>query len=76
MLLKDIREAVKSYLDNRVVVSISNIVPDVPITLSPNEGFTFSVSARNAGSGDPEYAKLNLPKLQLDLSLFNYFSEK
>ena len=60
MFLKDIREAVKSYLDNRVAVSISNIAPDVPTTLSPNEEFTFSVSTRNAGSGDPDYTRLTI----------------
>jgi hypothetical protein len=52
VFLNDIRQATKSYLDNRVRCSISEVIPDVPNVLSPKEKFTFSITARNAGSSD------------------------
>jgi hypothetical protein len=58
VLLKDIRQAVRSYLDSRVTCSISTVIPDVPNALSPNEGFTFSITAKNAGNADPDSARL------------------
>jgi len=58
VLLKDIRQAVQSYLDNRVSCSISTVIPDVPNALSPSEGFTFSITAKNAGTADPDCARL------------------
>jgi hypothetical protein len=58
VLLKDIRQAVQSYLDNRVSCSISTVIPDGPTVLSPKEGFTFSITAKNAGAADPDSARL------------------
>ena len=48
--LTDIRNAVISYLDTSVTTSVSPLVPDVPNALSPNERFTYSVTATNAAA--------------------------
>lgn len=48
--LQEIRAAVQNYLDTKVKVSISALVADVPNMISPNEGFTFSITASNANT--------------------------
>lgn len=50
--LTDIRTAVQAYLNTKVQVSVSPLVAAVPNVISPGEGFTFSVTAKNAGSAD------------------------
>jgi len=46
--LKDIPDAVKFYLDNKVNVVVNPPVPAGGTKISPNEAFTFSVKATNA----------------------------
>lgn len=46
--LQDIRGAVNSYVDTKVTVSISSVVPTGGTQLNPNEEFTFTLTARNA----------------------------
>ena len=46
--LQEIRTAVLTYVDTKVTCSVSAIIPDVPIALSPSEGFTFNVTVSNA----------------------------
>ena len=58
--LKDIRTAVRVYLNTKVAVSISPLVADVPGVISPNEGFTFSVTAINAASTEGGIALRNI----------------
>jgi hypothetical protein len=58
--LKDIRTAVRVYLNTKVAGSISTLRPDVLNTLNPNEGFTFSVTATNAASADGGIALSNV----------------
>jgi len=58
--LKDIRTAVRVYLNTKVAGSISTLRPDVLNTLNPNEGFSFSVTATNAASADGGIALSNV----------------
>jgi hypothetical protein len=44
----DLRAAVQTYLNTQVTCTIPSLVPDVPSALSPGEGFTYSIQARNA----------------------------
>lgn len=48
--LLDIRNAVRTYIDTKVVVSISAFVPAVPGTINPAEEFTFNITASNAAA--------------------------
>lgn len=48
--LNDLRSAVISYVDTSVTTSISTLVADTPNAISPNEGFSFSVTATNTGA--------------------------
>ena len=48
--LTDIRSAVIDYVNDSVTTSVSSLVADVPNAISPNEGFTFSVTASNAAA--------------------------
>lgn len=48
--LLDIRAAVRTYLDTKVVVSISALAPAVPGTINPAEDFAFSITASNAAA--------------------------
>jgi hypothetical protein len=50
--LTDIRTAVQVYLNTKVQVSVSPLVANVPGVISPGEGFTFSVTAKNAALAD------------------------
>jgi hypothetical protein len=74
--LKDITDAVKSYLDNKVAVRVSGISPQSGTVLGPNESFTFRVDVTNADAAnggvalnklrcrlsvDPTVAKLKVP---------------
>ena len=52
-ILTDIRTAASAYAAANITTSISNPVPDVPTTINPpGEGFTFNLTATNAGSPD------------------------
>jgi hypothetical protein len=46
--LMDFRAAVPTYLNTSVLCTIPSLVPDVPSALSPGDGFTYSLQARNA----------------------------
>lgn len=48
MNLQDIRNAVISYVDNKVTVTISQITPTAGSEIDPNEDFTFTLTAQNA----------------------------
>jgi hypothetical protein len=50
--LKDLRDAYYTYVRDHVKVSMSPIRPAVPITLNPNEEFSFDILIQN----DPESA--------------------
>jgi hypothetical protein len=51
-ILTDIRTAASAYAAN-ITTSISNPVPDVPTTINPpDEGFSYTLTATNAGSPD------------------------
>lgn len=64
--LLDIRNAVINYLDTSVTTSVSAITPDVPNALSPNEKFTFSVTATNAAA--PSGVQLTNVRYHLSIS--------
>jgi hypothetical protein len=49
--LLEIRTAATEYLQNKVSVRVSPLVADVPVAISPTEGFTFSITATNATFG-------------------------
>jgi len=52
-VLTDIRTTASAYAAASITTSISNPVPDVPTTINPpGEGFTFNLTATNAGSPD------------------------
>ena len=51
-ILTDIRTAVANYATTNITTSVSTPVPDVPGTINPDEEFTFSVVASNAGPPD------------------------
>jgi hypothetical protein len=46
--LRDIRTAVTEYLETSVTMSVSPAVPDEPTVISPDEEFTYSITATNA----------------------------
>jgi hypothetical protein len=46
--LKDITDAVKDYLKNKVTVTISTASPQTGDKINPNEPFTFKVTAANS----------------------------
>lgn len=46
--LTDLRSAVQTYLNTKVTCTVPSLVPDVPNALSPGEGFTYSIRAKNA----------------------------
>jgi hypothetical protein len=48
--LTDLRSAVQTYLNTKVTCAIPSLVPDVPNALSPGEGFTYNIQARNAAA--------------------------
>jgi hypothetical protein len=58
--LTDLRTAVQVYLNTKVKVSVSELVAAVPNTINPGEGFTFSVTARNAAIADGGIALSNV----------------
>jgi hypothetical protein len=58
--LTDLRTAVRVYLNTKVKVSVSELVAAVPNVISPGEGFTFSVTARNAAFADGGIALNNV----------------
>lgn len=46
--LQDIRNAVVTYVDNKVNVSISTLLPTGGNEINPNEEFSFTITAKNA----------------------------
>lgn len=46
--LQELRSALVAYVDSKVTVTISALVPSSGASIGPNEEFTFSISARNA----------------------------
>lgn len=58
--LRELRTAVQVYLNTKVQVSVSPLVAAVPNTINPGEGFTFSVTARNAAFADGGIALNNV----------------
>jgi hypothetical protein len=64
--LLDIRNAVINYLDASVTTTISTIAPDVPNALSPNEEFTYSITATNAAA--PSGIQLTNVRYHLSIS--------
>ena len=50
--LADLRSAVQTYLNTKVTCTVPSLVPDVPNALSPGEGFTYSIQAKNAPAPD------------------------
>ncbi len=50
--LIDIRKAVQDYLNTKATVSISPFRAEVPNAISPDENFTFDVTATNANAAD------------------------
>lgn len=46
--LQEIRSAVVSYVDSKVTVTISALVPASGTSINPNEEFSFSLTVRNA----------------------------
>jgi hypothetical protein len=48
--LQDIKAAFKAYLATKVGLTISSFTADVPDAISPSEGFSFNVEAKNAPS--------------------------
>ena len=50
--LRDIPDAVRSYLDNKVTVRVNPIIPATGAALGPNETFSFSVSAQNTNAAN------------------------
>ena len=49
ILLSDLRTAFQTAVDS-VITTVSTPVADVPVAISPNEEFTFSVTAANTGA--------------------------
>lgn len=60
ILLHEIRSAVQTYLNTKVICSIPTIEPAVPNALSPGEEFTFTVRAQNANSAAGGIALTNV----------------
>jgi hypothetical protein len=58
--LKDIPDAVKSYLNNKVTVTISGITPRTGDAVNPNESFTFRVAVANTNSANGGVALNNV----------------
>jgi hypothetical protein len=58
--LKEITDAVKSYLDNKVTVTISGVTPQAGNAVNPNESFTFRVVATNADAANGGVALKNV----------------
>jgi hypothetical protein len=58
--LKDIPDAVKSYLDNKVTVTISGVTPRNGDAVNPNESFTFRVAVANANAANGGVALNNV----------------
>lgn len=48
-VLQDIRTAAIAAVTTKVVTTVSAVTADVPVAISPNEEFTFSVTAANTG---------------------------
>lgn len=48
----DLRTSITSYVSTKVTTTVSAIAPDVPLTLNPNEEFSFSITATNAAAPD------------------------
>ncbi len=46
--LRDLPQAVRDYLDNKVTVTVSALQPANGLAINPNETFTFVVSVTNA----------------------------
>lgn len=58
--LKDIPDAVKSYLNNKVTVTISGVTPGNGNAVNPNESFTFRVAVANTNSANGGVALNNV----------------
>ena len=49
-ILSDIRTAAIAAVTTQVTSTVSIVTADVPVAISPNEEFTFSVTAANTGA--------------------------
>ncbi|MGH9835195.1 MAG: hypothetical protein ACREBD_29270 [Blastocatellia bacterium] len=58
--LLDIRSAVQSYLDTKVTVTLSEFRAEVPNAISPNERFTFDITAANANAANGGLRLINV----------------
>ena len=58
--LKDIPDAVKAYLDSKVAVTISALTPASGANITPNETFTFKVTAANVDAANGGIALKNV----------------
>ena len=50
--LKDIPDAVRTYMDTKVTVTVSTPVPSEGTTIGPNETFRFNIEAANANAAN------------------------
>lgn len=58
--LQEIRTAVINYIDTKVTVSISALVPTTGDTIGPNEEFSFTLTAQNASAASGGIALKNI----------------
>lgn len=52
MNLQDFRNAILSYVDSKVTVTISQLTPVAGSEIDPNEDFTFTLTAKNADAAN------------------------